>query len=251
MESTKNQTTPVNQIKVSFKSSCRSLVNYAEKVLKEHNMRSLHFTAIGGAIGNLVTTVEILKVLHPELYQVNRIGTVIHQTLENKESVNERLYPKFEVDLLLDAPTEKTEGFQERITEELRTAINNFKQNAPERPARGGKGESRGESRGRGRVFRGRGDFTGVQRGYRSEEPRENRGFRGGNRGFRGGNRGFRGGNRDFEGEAPRGNRGFRGGNRGFRGGNRGYRGGNRGFGGEAPRGNRGFRGGNRGGERQ
>lgn len=217
MESTRNPNTPVNQIKVSFKSSCRSLVNYAEKVLKEHNMRTLHFTAIGGAIGNLVRTVEILKELHPELYQVNRIGTVIHQTLENKQSVNERLYPKFEVDLLLDAPEEKTEGFQDRISEELRTAINTFKQNAPQRPVRTGRGSPRGRGRGqRGGAPRGRG-----QRGGRG------RGFRGGQRGGvprgRGGFRGQRGG-------APRGAprvRGFRGGQRGFRGG-RGNRGGNR-----------------------
>jgi len=258
MESTtKNQTTPVNEIKVSFKSSCRSLVNYAEKVLKEHNMRSLHFTAIGGAIGNLVRTVEILKELHPELYQVNRMGTVIHQTLENKQSVNERLYPKFEVDLLMDLPAEKTEGFQDRISEELRTAINNFKKNAPERPARR---EPRGGQRGAPR-----GGQRGASRGGQRGAPRD--GQRGAPRGFRGGNRGFRGGNRGF---APRG--GFRGGNRGgdregfvprggqqqteggfaprggFRGGNRGFRGGNRGF---APRGgNRGFRGGQRGAPR-
>lgn len=219
MESTRNTNTPVNQIKVSFKSSCRSLVNYAEKVLKEHNMRTLHFTAIGGAIGNLVRTVEILKVLHPELYQVNRIGTVIHQTLENKQSVNERLYPKFEVDLLLDAPAERTEGFQDRISEELRTAINNFKQNAPERPARGGRGAPRGRGRGqRGGAPRGRGQ-RGAPRGRGSY-----RGQRGGApRGApRDGYRGQRGG-------APRGaprGRGFRG-QRGFRGG-RGNRGGYR-----------------------
>lgn len=153
MEANQSQTTPLNHIKVSFRSSCRSLVNYAEKVLKEHSLRSLHFTAIGGAIGNLVRVVEILKVLYPELHQTNRIGTVIHQTLENREAVNERLYPKFEVDLALDEPNDKEEGYQGKITEELKTAILNFKNTAQERPAR----EERGRGRGRGRgVSRGK-----------------------------------------------------------------------------------------------
>merc|ERR1712032_1691201 len=131
--------TPVNHIKVSFKSSCRSLVNYAEKVLKEHNMRTINFTAIGGAIGNLVMTVEVLKVLHPGLYQTNTIGTVVHQTLENEKSVSERLYPKLEVEMSLDAPSKTTEGSQDKITDELRKQIEEFKA----RP-RGGRGAPRG-----------------------------------------------------------------------------------------------------------
>ena len=128
----KNQT-PVNHIKVSFRSSVRSLVNYAEKVLKEHNMRTLQFTAIGGAIGNLVRVVEILKVLHPGLYQNNTLGTVVHQTLENSKSVSERLYPKFEVEMSLDQPTTTNEGSQGQITEELKQQIENFKATAKPR----------------------------------------------------------------------------------------------------------------------
>merc|ERR1712151_177962 len=142
--------TPVNHIKVSFRSSCRSLVNYAEKVLKEHNMRTLQFTAIGGAIGNLVRVVEILKVLHPGLYQNNTIGTVVHQTLENSKSVKERLYPKFEVEMSLDAPSKTTEGSQDRISEELRKEIENFKATAkPRERAPRGRGRGRGAPRGR------------------------------------------------------------------------------------------------------
>merc|ERR1712151_393176 len=172
--------TPVNHIKVSFRSSCRSFVNYAEKVLKEHNMRVLQFTAIGGAIGNLVRVVEILKVLHPGLYQTNTIGTVVHQTLENQKSVNERLYPKFEVEMSLDAPTKTTEGSQDRITEELRKAIENFKATAkPRERAPRGRGRGRGAPRGRGRG-RGRGG-RGAPRG---------RGGRGAPRGGRGAPRG-------------------------------------------------------------
>merc|ERR1712032_124667 len=168
--------TPVNHIKVSFRSSCRSLVNYAEKVLKEHNMRTLQFTAIGGAIGNLVMTAEVLKVLHPGLYQTNTLGTVVHQTLENSKSVSERLYPKFEVEMSLDAPTKITEGTQDKITEELRTQIETFKAKPREE-----RQTPRGRGGRRGGAPRGRG-----QRGGRGA-PRGQRGGRGAPRGQRGG----------------------------------------------------------------
>jgi len=231
--------TPVNHIKVSFKSSVKSLVNYAEKVLKEHNMRTLQFTAIGGAIGNLVMTAEVLKVLHPGLYQTNTLGTVVHQTLENEKSVNERLYPKFEVEMSLDAPTKTTEGTQDKITEELQKQIESFKATAAakpreERPARGGRGAPRGRG-GRGAPRGGRG---GVARGGRGAP----RGGRGGvARGGRGAPRGGRGGYeqsydapREY---APRGAARGRGAPRGGpRGAPRGGRGAPRG----APRGGRG-----------
>ena len=199
----KNQT-PVNHIKVSFRSSVRSLVNYAEKVLKEHNMRTLQFTAIGGAIGNLVRVVEILKVLHPGLYQNNTLGTVVHQTLENSKSVSERLYPKFEVEMSLDQPTTTNEGSQGQITEELKQQIENFKATAKPREnnrrrgaPRGGRGFNRG---GRGAPRGGRGAPRGG--------PRGGRGFTRGGRGFPRGGRGApRGGprGRGF----PRGGRGY------------------------------------------
>merc|ERR1712032_1639329 len=168
--------TPVNHIKVSFKSSCRSLVNYAEKVLKEHNMRTINFTAIGGAIGNLVMTVEVLKVHHPGLYQNNTIGTVVHQTKENEKTVSERLYPKLEVEMSLDAPTKTTEGSQDKISEELRKQVEEFKNRPrPERPARGrgGRGAPRGRG-GRG-APRGRGG-RGAPRGGPRGAPRGSRG---------------------------------------------------------------------------
>ena len=177
MESTKDQTRPSNEIKVSFKSSCRNLVNYAEKVLTQDKLRSLHFTAIGEAIGNLVRVVEILKVVQPGLYQVNRLGSISHQNPENKETENQRLYPKLEVDLLLDEPSVKTEGFQDKLTEEELKTFLAFRSTQTEvkveTPARG-RGRGRGEFRG------GRGEFRGGRGG-----------FRGGRGGFRGGRGGY------------------------------------------------------------
>ena len=233
--STENKTqTPVNHIKVSFKSSCRSLVNYAEKVLKEHNMRTIQFTAIGGAIGNLVMSVEVLKVLHPGLYQTNTIGTVVHQTLENEKSVSERLYPKLEVEMSLDAPTKTTEGTQDKISEELRKQIEEFKAKPrEERPARGGRGAPRGRG-GRGAPRGGR----GAPRGGRGAPRGVARGGRGAPRGGRGAPRGGRGGYSAGYDAPVRGGRGAPRGGRGApRGGPRGAPRGGRGAPRGAPRG--------------
>merc|ERR1711957_901768 len=170
-------------------------------------MRTLQFTAIGGAIGNLVMTAEVLKVLHPGLYQTNTLGTVVHQTLENEKSVNERLYPKFEVEMSLDAPTKTTEGTQDKITEELQKQIEEFKAKPrEERPARGGRRAPRG---GRGAPRGGRG---GYEQSY--DAPARGRGFgrgapRGGPRGAPRGGRGApRGAPRGRGFGAPRGGRG-------------------------------------------
>jgi len=49
-----------------------------------------------------------LKLANAGLYQINKIGTVSYQTVDQKGTVqNQRLYPKLEVTLTLDAPQEK------------------------------------------------------------------------------------------------------------------------------------------------
>ncbi len=196
MEGRKENNKPLNEIRIGFRSRVRNTVNYANILLKENNFRSLHLSAIGGAIGSLVNAVEVLKINNPGLYQINKIGTVSYQTVDQQGVVqNQRLYPKLEVTLTLDTPKETGEGYQDKLSEEERT---NLLALAGERPQRS---DDRPQ-RGRGGP-RGRGGFRGAPRG---------RGFRGGprGRGFRGGPRGApRGGPRG----APRG--GFRGGPRG------------------------------------
>jgi hypothetical protein len=217
MEGRKDNNKPLNEIRIGFRSRVRNIVNYANILLKENNFRSLNLSAIGGAIGSLVNAVEVLKINNPGLYQVNKIGTVSYQTVDQQGQVqNQRLYPKLEVVLSLDAPKETGEGFQDKLSEEERTQLLNLsKERAPreegeERP-RGGRGGFRGGRGGpRGGFRGGRGGPRGAPRG----------GFRGGFRGERGAPRGgFRGGFRGERG-APRG--GFRGGFRGERGAPRG-----------------------------
>lgn len=226
MEGRKDSNKPLNEIKIGFRSRVRNIVNYATILLKENNFRSLHLSAIGGAIGSLINAAEVLKITNPGLYQVNKIGTVSYQTVDQQGNVqNQRLYPKLEVTLTLDTPKEKSEGYQEKLSEEERTTLFNASKERREEP----KGE-RGAPRGRGR----RGNRPGPRGGFGG--PRG--GSRGGPRGGRGGPR-FepRGGRGGFD--APIGGRGGFGGPRGGFGGPRG------GFGG--PRGGRAVRRVNRG----
>ena len=229
MEGRKESNKPENEIRIGFNSRVRNTVNYASILLKENKFRSLNLSAIGGAIGSLVNAVEVLKINNPGLYQVNKIGTVSYQTVDQQGGVqNQRLYPKLEVVLSLDAPKEQGEGYQDKLSEDERTKLQALSQQ--ERPPR--------TEEDREFAPRGRGGFRGGRGGPRGE-------FRGGRGGPRGGFRGgFRGGDREF---VPRGRGGFRGGRGGFRdefsGEFRGGRGFSRGFSRGGPRGRGGFRG--------
>ena len=123
MEPAKKQ---VNDIRVRYNSRIRGIINYCQRLLKENNLRELTFSAVGGSIGTLVTTVEILKTLYPGIHQVNRLATISYQSVEEgkKDAVeNQRLFPKLEVKLSLDKPAQIGEGYQEPLSEEERKKI--------------------------------------------------------------------------------------------------------------------------------
>ena len=123
MESAKKQ---VNDIRVRYNSRISGIINYCQRLLKENNLRELTFSAVGGSIGTLVTTVEILKTLYPGIHQVNRLATISYQSVEEgkKDAVeNQRLFPKLEVKLSLDKPAQIGEGYQEPLSEEERKKI--------------------------------------------------------------------------------------------------------------------------------
>ena len=175
---------PANDIRVSFNSKIGGIVSYCEKLLKENNMRDLNFSAVGGSIGTLVSVVELLKTIHPGLYQINRFATISYQSVEEggkSEAENHRLFPKLEVKLTLDKPAKPTEGFQDKLDEEERKKLldlhNKRREERRNRPRRGFRGR-RGGFRGRRGGFRGRrGGFRGRRGGFRGRRPV--RGFRG------------------------------------------------------------------------
>jgi hypothetical protein len=196
---TNTNTKEANDIRIGMGTRVRNVVRYCNSLLKEQKFKSLHFSAVGGAIGKLVSTVEVLKIVNEGLYQQNKFATVSYQSTENKEVKNQKLYPKMEVTLSLEDFKEKNEGYQKKLEEKERTDLYNiFIEQSTRRPrGRGGFRGRRGGFRGRRGGFRGRRGFRG---GFRARGAGFRRGFRArgrGMRGNRGNNRGVnRGGNR-------------------------------------------------------
>jgi hypothetical protein len=178
----------VNDIRIGMNSRVRNVIRYCNFVLNEKKLGELRFSAVGGAIGKLVDAVEVLKIVNPGLYQVNKIATVSYQTVDGQgKTVNQRLYPKLEVLLTTTEPKDRTEGSQTKLDEEERKKLFELLNSRPERRERG-EGE-RPRGRGRGAPRGGpRGGFRGGPRGFSRGGPRG--GFRGGRGAPRGGPRG-------------------------------------------------------------
>ena len=165
----------------------RYVIKYATSILKEKNLKELKFSAVGGSIGKLLDTVEVLKVMIPGLYQQNKITSVAYQTVDsNKSVINQRLYPKMEVVLSTEEPKTKNEGTQDKMDEKLRAEIQKLMDSRKEEREKQRGSSPRGGYRG-GRGGPRRGNFRGGRRGAPRGGFRGNRGGprRGGN--FRGG----------------------------------------------------------------
>ena len=185
-----------NDIRIGQNSRVRNVVRYCNSLLKEKTCKTLHFSAVGGAIGKLVSAVEVLKTVNEGLYQQNKLATVSYQSSDSKEvQNNQKLYPKMEVILSLEDFKEKTDGYQKKLDETERQKIYKiFNEQPVRRGRRGGFRGRRGGFRGRrGFGFRGRRGFGFRARGFRGNRARPMRGNRprGGMRGR--GNRGNRG----------------------------------------------------------
>ena len=183
-----------NDIRVGMNSRPRNVIRYASSIMKEKNLKELKFSAVGGSIGKLLDTVEVLKVMIPGLYQQNKITSVAYQTVDsNKSVISQRLYPKIEVVLSTEEPKTKTEGTQGKMDEKLRAEIQKImddrKAKREKEGTRGGRGSFRGNRGGprrggfrgnRGGPRRGRGNFRGQRggprRGGAMRGRRENRG---------------------------------------------------------------------------
>ena len=71
MDITNNIKKP-NDIRIGQNSRVRNIVRYCNSLLKEKTYKTLHFSAIGGTIGKLVSAVEV----NEGLYQQNKLATV-------------------------------------------------------------------------------------------------------------------------------------------------------------------------------
>ena len=203
-----NEKKEPNDIRVGMYSIVRYIVKYCNSILEEKNLKTLHFSAVGGAIGKLLAVVEIIKIQHAGFYQLNKLATVCYQSVDSDHKVqNQRLYPKMEVTLSYDDFKEKTEGYQDKMKNEEREKLKKIHDENLNKP------RPRGGFRG---GYRGRRGFRGRRGGFRGRRG----GFRGRRGGFRGG-RGFpRGGPRNGPRGAPRGRGAQRGRGGSSRGGN-------------------------------
>ena len=174
---------PANDIRIGMDSRVKNVIRYCNGLLKEKAFTFLLFSAVGGAIGKWVDAVEILKVVNPGLYQSNKLATVSYQSVddEHKTVTNQRLYPKMEVILSLEAK-EKNEGYQDKLKEEERLKLYDL---FNQKPVRRTFNRARGSYRGRGyreergsRGNRGGGGFRGKRVGPRRGGFRGNRGAR-------------------------------------------------------------------------
>ena len=200
-----------NDIRIGMSSRPRNVIKYATSIMDEKKLTELKFSAVGGSIGRLLDIVEVLKVLKPGLYQLNRITSVAYQTVDsNNQLLNQRLFPKLEVILSKEEPKNKTEGYQGKMDEKERKEIETILNKRKEQ-RENNKGTNRGRGRPRGMRRGGRrGGFRGRGRGMGG---RPRRGGRGSTRGApargRGTPRGSTGRGRGQRGStAPRGNKG-------------------------------------------
>ena len=200
-----------NDIRIGMGSRPRNVIKYATSIMEEKKLTELKFSAVGGSIGRLLDIVEVLKVLKPGLYQLNRITSVAYQTVDsNNQLLNQRLFPKLEVILSTEEPKNKTEGYQGKMDEKERKEIETILNKRKEQ-RENNKGTNRGRGRPRGMRRGGRrGGFRGRGRGMGGRPRRGGRGStkgapargRGTPRGSTGRGRGQRGST------APRGNKG-------------------------------------------
>ena len=165
-----------NDIRIGQNSRVRNVVRYCNSLLKEKTYKTLHFSAVGGAIGKLVSAVEVLKTVNEGLYQQNKLATVSYQSSDAKEvQNNQKLYPKMEVILSLEDFKDKTDGYQKKLDETERQKLYKiFNEQPVRRGRRGGFRGRRGGFRGR-RIMRGRG-FGPRRPNPESRQPPRGRG---------------------------------------------------------------------------
>ena len=175
------QNKPENQIRIGAISSVGGVLRYVNALIKDNKFQEYDFSAIGIAIGKLVSAVELLKVVNPGFYQVNKMCSISEDIKDTSGKViSQRFYPKLEVRLSLVEPKEKGEGYQPKLDESVRNKLFTLLNNAVSRP-RGGRGGPRGSRGIRGPRGGPRGGMRGAPRGGMRGAPRG--GMRGASRG--------------------------------------------------------------------
>ena len=99
----------INEFRIGSKSKPKEIITQCEKLLKDEKVKDLHLSAVSYSIGELVSIVEILKSIYPNLSQKNIFTTLpARPTKNNKDKKAEpKLYPKLEIVLSTGKITEE------------------------------------------------------------------------------------------------------------------------------------------------
>lgn len=119
-----------NEIRIGFRSKIKQIINKFEKLLKEEKVKDLHLSAVGNSIGNLTITSEILKSLHPELFQKSIFSAISLSDEKNKDKNKgqkiEKLFPRLEIIFMTEKPQGKKEEVKSITEEERKTLIDTY-----------------------------------------------------------------------------------------------------------------------------
>jgi hypothetical protein len=61
----KQQTKEANDVRIGMNTRVGNVIKYCTSILAEKKLRELHFSAVGGAIGTLISVVEVLRIINP------------------------------------------------------------------------------------------------------------------------------------------------------------------------------------------
>ena len=105
--------TPINEFRIGIKSKPKELITQCEKLIKDEKVKDLHLSAVGNSIGELVTVVEILKSMYPNLFQKTIFSTIPGRTTDSnkdKKADPKKLFPKLEIILSTEKMVDKNEN---------------------------------------------------------------------------------------------------------------------------------------------
>ena len=120
-KTTSNSQKEANDIRIGMNTRVSNVVRYCNGILKEKTYKTLKFSAVGGAIGKLVSAVEIVKIVNSGLYQSNKLATVSYKPaddLEEEEDSVVDLEVEEEVSEVGEEDLEEEEEDLEEIIEE-------------------------------------------------------------------------------------------------------------------------------------
>ena len=119
-----------NEVRIGFRSKIKQIISQCEKLLKEEKVKDLHLSAVGNSIGNLAIASEILKSLHPELFQKSVFSAISLPNEKNKDKNQtqkaEKLFPRLEIIFTIEKPKEKKEEVKPITEEERKTLIETY-----------------------------------------------------------------------------------------------------------------------------